>query len=69
MVQQKRNARRLLLGKSEGKRPLERPRCRWENIKINLRTIGCSCLDWIYLAQDCDKLRALVNTAMDLLFP
>jgi hypothetical protein len=48
-----RNAYRMLVGKPEGKRPLGRPRRRWvDNIKTDLRKIGCSGMDWIELAQD-----------------
>ena len=44
---------RILVGKSEGKRPLGKPRRRWEdNIKMDLREVGCGCMDWIELAQD-----------------
>jgi hypothetical protein len=58
-----RNAYRILVGKSEGKRPLGRPRRRWvNNIKMNLREIGWDGRDWIELAQDRDQWRALVNT-------
>jgi hypothetical protein len=63
----KRNACRILVGKAEGKIPLGRPRCRLvENIKIDLREIGWGGVDWIYLAQDRDKWRAVVNTVMNL---
>jgi hypothetical protein len=47
-------------------RLLGRPRCRWENNKINLREIGCGGVDWIDLAQDRNKWRAVVNTVMNL---
>jgi hypothetical protein len=61
---------RVLLGKSEGKRPLGRPRLRWEdNIKMDLKEAGCGTMDWIGLAQDGDKLRALVNAVMNLRVP
>jgi hypothetical protein len=64
------NAYRVLVGKSEGKRPLGRSRCRWvDNIKIDLRAIGCDGMDWIDLAQDRDQRRALVNTVMNLGVP
>jgi hypothetical protein len=64
---EKRNKYRILLGKSEGKRPLGRPRCRWEdNIKIDLRDIGWGGMDWIDLAQDRDQWRAFVNKVMNL---
>jgi hypothetical protein len=53
----------ILVGKPEGKRPLGRTRHRWvDNIKMELREIGWDSKDWIDLAQDRDKLRALVNT-------
>jgi hypothetical protein len=64
---EKRNAYRILVGNSEGKRPLGRPRCRWvDNIKIGLREIGWDGMDWIDLAQDRDQWRALVNAVMNL---
>jgi hypothetical protein len=59
---EKRNAYRILVGKPEGKRPLGRPRRRWEdNIRMDLREIGWGGMDWIDLAQDRDQWRALVN--------
>jgi hypothetical protein len=64
---EKRNAYRSLVGKPEGKRPLGRPRRRWEdNIRMDLREIGWSGTDWIDLAQDRDHWRALVDTVMNL---
>jgi hypothetical protein len=67
---EKRNAYRILVGKPEGKRPLGRQRCRWvDNIKIDLREIGCDGTDWIDLAQDMDQWRALLNTVMNLWAP
>jgi hypothetical protein len=58
------------MGKREGKRPLRRPRRRWEdNIKIDLREIRWGGMDWIDLAQDRDQWRALVNTTMNLRDP
>jgi hypothetical protein len=57
---EKKNAYRLLVGKPEGKRPLRRPRCRWvDNIKMGFGEIGSGRRDWIGLAQDRDKWRAL----------
>jgi hypothetical protein len=59
-----------IVGKPEGKRPLGRPRRRWEeNIKTDLREIGWDGMDWIDLAQDRDQSRALVNTVMNLRVP
>jgi 3-oxoacyl-ACP reductase-like protein len=58
------------VGKSEGKRPLGRPRLRWEdNIKIELQVVGCIGLDWIELAQDRDRWRAIVAAVMNLRVP
>jgi hypothetical protein len=63
---EKRNAYRILVGKPEGKRPLGRPRRRWENnIKMNLTEIGCGGMDWIDLAQDRDQWRAFVKTGIE----
>jgi len=60
---------RVLVGKPEGKRPLGRPRRRWEdNIKIDLGEVGGGG-DWMELSQDRDRWRALVNTVMKLRFP
>ena len=61
---------RVLVGKPEGKRPLGRPRRRWEdNIKMDLQEVGGSCGDWMELAQDRGRRRALVNTVMNLRVP
>ena len=61
---------RVLVGKPEGKRPLGRPRRRWEdNIKMDLREVGGGCEDWTELAQDRDRWRALVGTVMNLRVP
>ena len=61
---------RVLVGKREGKRPLGRPRCRWENnIRMDLHEVGCGGMDWIDLAQDRDRWRALVSTVMNLRVP
>jgi hypothetical protein len=66
----KRNAYRILVGKPQRKRPLGRPRRRGvNNIKMDLREIGRDGMDWIDLAQDRDKWRALVNTVMNLWAP
>jgi hypothetical protein len=58
-----------LMGKPEGKRPIGRPRRRWEDgIRMDLSEIGWGSVDWIQLAQDRDRWRALVNTVMNLRF-
>jgi hypothetical protein len=60
---EKRNAYRILVGKPEGKRPLGRPRRRWvDDIKMDLREIGWTGMDWIDWAQDRDLWRAIVTT-------
>ena len=65
-----RGVRRVLVGKPEGKRPLGIPRRRWEdNIKMDLQEIGGGCGDWMELAQNRDRWRALVSTVMSLRVP
>ena len=61
---------RVLVGKPEGKRPLGRPRCKWEdNIKMDLQEVGRSRGDWMELAQDRDRWRALMGTVRDFRVP
>jgi hypothetical protein len=67
---EKRNAYRLLVGKPEGKRPLGRPRHRWvDNIRMDLEEGGWGDMDWIGLAQDRNRWRALVNSVLNLRVP
>jgi hypothetical protein len=67
MTGEKRTAYRILVGKPEGKRPLGRPRRRWvDNFKMDLRETGWDGVDWIYMAQDRDQCRVLVNTVINL---
>jgi hypothetical protein len=64
---EEKNVYRVLTGKPEGKRPLERPRRRWEDgIRMDLREIDWGSVDWIQLAQDRDRWWALVNKVMNL---
>jgi len=63
---ERRGVYRVLVGKSEGKILLGRPRHRWEdNIKMDLQEVGCGSMDWINLAQDTDRWWALVNVVMN----
>ena len=65
-----RGVHRVLVGKPEGKRPLGRPRRRWEdNIKMDRQEVGGGCEDWMELAQDRDRWRALVSTVMNIRVP
>jgi hypothetical protein len=68
-MEERRSIYRVLVGKLEGKRPLGRPRHKLEdNIKIDLQEVGCLGMDWIDVAQDRDRWRVLVNTAMKIWF-
>ena len=64
---ERRGVYRVLVGKPEGKRPFGRPRCRWGNyIKMDNQEVGCGSMDWIELAQDRDRWRALVKAGIFL---
>jgi hypothetical protein len=61
---------RVLVAKPEGKRPLGRPRLRWEdNIRMDLQEVGCGCEDWIRLAQDRDRWGVLLSAVRNLRVP
>jgi hypothetical protein len=67
---EQRGAYRILVGRPEGRRPLGRPRRRWEdNIKMDIREVGWEDKNWIDLSQDRDRWRALVNAVMNLRDP
>jgi hypothetical protein len=67
---EERDVYRVLVGKSEGKSPLGKPRLRWEyNIKADRQEMGCGGMDWAELAKDSDRLGALVNAVMNLRVP
>ena len=69
-MEEGRGVHKVLVGKPEGKRPLGRPRRRWEdNIKMDLEKVGRGCGDWMELAQDRDSWRALVSTVMNFGVP
>jgi hypothetical protein len=70
LMGEKRNAYRLLVGKPEGKRPLGRPRRRWvDNIMMDRGEVGWVDVDWIGLAQDRNRWRAVVNSVLNLRVP
>jgi hypothetical protein len=69
-VRERRGAHRILVGRPEGKRPFERPRNKWKyNIKTDLQEMGCVGRDWIDMAHDTDRCRALVNAVMNIRVP
>ena len=69
-MEEGRGVHKVLVGKPEGKRPLGRSRRRWEdNIKMDLQEVGRGCGDWMELAQDMDRWRALVSTVMNFGVP
>jgi hypothetical protein len=63
-----RNSYRILVRNPEVKRPVGRPRCRWDDDKIDLQQIGWSNMDWIYVAEVRNQWRAIVDTVMNLRF-
>jgi hypothetical protein len=64
---EERKVYKVLVGTPEGKRPLGRPRCRWEDgVRMDLREIGLGGVDWVHLAQDRDRWRAFVSALMNL---
>ena len=69
-MEEGRGVHKVLVGKPEGKRPFGRARRRWEdNIKMDLQEVGRGCGDWMEVAQDRDRRRALVSTVMNLRVP
>ena len=69
-MEEGRDVHRVSVGKPEGKRPLKRPRRRWEdNIKMDLQEVGTGCGDWMELAEDRDMWRTLVSTVMNFGVP
>jgi hypothetical protein len=62
---QERGVYRILVGKTEERKPLGRPRRRWVDIRMDLQEVGCGGVEWIGLAQDRDRGRAIVNAVMN----
>ena len=68
--EERRSVYRVLAGKLEGKRPLGRPRSRWEdNVKMDLQEVGCGGMDWIEVAQDRNRWRVILNAVISLRVP
>jgi len=63
---ERRGVHRVPLGKPEGKRTLGRPRCRWDDNKLDLQKVGCGGMDWIEMAQVRARCRVFVNGVMNL---
>jgi len=69
-IVEEREVYRFLVGKPEGRRPLEIPRRRWaDNIRMDLQEVGCGYMDWIGLVEDRDRWRTLVSAVMNLWVP
>jgi len=67
---EERGVYRVLVGKPEGRSPLERPRCTWEdNIRMDFQEVGCGYMDWIGQVQDRDSWQTLVSPVMNLQVP
>ena len=66
---ERRGIYRVLVGKPEGKRPLGKPKSRWEDIKMDLQEVGCGGMDWIKLAWDRDRWQALADVVINLWLP
>ena len=68
-LEESRSVFKIITGKPTGKRPLGRPRRKMNNIRMNLNEIDINTRNWVYLAQDMDYWRALLNTALNLWVP